>query len=241
MRDYLLDIIKNTFSLGKVPLIKIVGTQEETKISAVADERLFVVNARLHNPNPDFIGRFGMPNLSRLLSTLNTEEYREDAKITVVREKNQPTGINFENKAGDFKNYYRFMDSVVVDQMLPDLTFSGATWHVEIEPTVQGIQRMKFQSANTGNDDNIFYVKTDANNNVVFKFGDPASVNGEFVFYPGASGTLRNERAYSSTAVLNILSLNGDKTMKFSNDGVVMITVDSGLAVYNYILLAQQK
>ena len=68
-----------------------------------------------------------------------------------------------------------------------------------------------------------------------------ASVNGEFVFQAGVKGTLKSERAYSVQAILGILNLNGDKVMKFSNDGVVMITVDSGLAVYNYILLAIQK
>jgi len=241
MRDYLLDIIKNTSGIGKVPQIKIVGTEEETKISAIADERLFVLDARLHNPLPDFIGRFGMPNLGRLSTLVNIEEYRENANITVTKDsKGVPSGIHFENKDGDFKNDYRFMDSVVIDQLVADLTFNGANWHVELVPTIQGVQRMKYQST-INNDENLFYVKTDPNNNLVFKFGDPASVNGEFVFQAGVKGTLKSERAYSVQAILGILNLNGDKVMKFSNDGVVMITVDSGLAVYNYILLAIQK
>jgi hypothetical protein len=43
-------------------------------------------------------------------------------------------------------------------------------------------------------------------------------------------------------AVVNsILSLPGDKTFKISDDGVAEITVDSGLAVYHYMLPAQTK
>jgi hypothetical protein len=40
---------------------------------------------------------------------------------------------------------------------------------------------------------------------------------------------------------MSILGLSGDKTMKISDAGAMMITVDSGLAEYNYILPAQSK
>jgi hypothetical protein len=41
--------------------------------------------------------------------------------------------------------------------------------------------------------------------------------------------------------VMSILALSGDKTMRISDDGAAKITVDSGVAVYNYILPAQSK
>jgi len=41
--------------------------------------------------------------------------------------------------------------------------------------------------------------------------------------------------------VSKILSLPGDTRVKFSDDGVSEITVDSGLGVYRYLLPAQQK
>jgi hypothetical protein len=41
--------------------------------------------------------------------------------------------------------------------------------------------------------------------------------------------------------VISILDLSGDKTFRISDDGAAQITVDSGLAVYNYILPAQTK
>jgi len=240
MKDYLLDIIKNTHAIGKIPLVKIVGTENETKLTAIADERLFVVDGRFHNVIPEFIGRFGLPNLNRLAVTLNTEEYRENAQISMIKDQNEPTSIHFENKNGDFKNDYRTMNSSVVDSLLPDVTFTGATWHVEISPSVQSIQRMKAQSV-INSEETLFYVKTDNSGNLIFNFGDPASLTGQFIFATGVKGQLRAERAWPAACVLSILSLSGDKTMKFSSDGVAMITVDSGLAVYNYILLAQQK
>jgi hypothetical protein len=38
-----------------------------------------------------------------------------------------------------------------------------------------------------------------------------------------------------------ILSLAGDKTFRISDEGAAQITVNSGLATYNYILPAQSK
>jgi hypothetical protein len=42
-------------------------------------------------------------------------------------------------------------------------------------------------------------------------------------------------------AVIAILSLPGDKELKFSDEGAAMIKVDSGIATYDYILPAQSK
>ena len=40
---------------------------------------------------------------------------------------------------------------------------------------------------------------------------------------------------------IKILSLPGDITMRFSDEGASMITVDSGMITYDYILPAQSK
>jgi hypothetical protein len=40
---------------------------------------------------------------------------------------------------------------------------------------------------------------------------------------------------------MSILNLHGDKTMRIADAGALNITVDSGIAVYEYILPAQSK
>lgn len=240
MRDYLLDVIKNTFGLGKINIVKITGTADETRLSAIADERLFVVTAQFHNPIADFIGTFGMPNLNRLNAIVNAEEYREGAILRVWQESNEPAGIDFKNKTGDFNNRYRFMSKSIADKMSPDISFKGAKWHVEFEPSILSIQRMRSQ-ATINSDETAFTVKTDSNQNLLFKFGDPSSLSGEFIFQTGISGQLPSERFYPSQAVLNILSLNGDKVMKLSADGIMCITVDSGLGLYEYAVPSLSK
>ena len=58
MRDYLLDIVSHTHSLGVIDLLKITGTDSETVINAVSEERVAILDAKFHNPIPEFIGVF---------------------------------------------------------------------------------------------------------------------------------------------------------------------------------------
>lgn len=243
MRDYLLDIVQHTHGLGIIELVKITGTEHETQIDAIAEDRSVIVQAKFKNPVPEFIGTFGMPNLGKLNTILNIQEYREDAQISVTSQTHNnetvPSGIHFENKVGDFKNDYRFMLAAIVNDKLKAVKFKGVKWGVDIEPSVAGIQRMKFQ-AQANSEETTFIAKTE-NSNLVFYFGDHSSHSGNFVFQHGVQGSLSKAWSWPVSAVISILSLSGDKTLKISDEGAAMITVDSGIAEYNYILPAQQK
>jgi hypothetical protein len=98
---------------------------------------------------------------------------------------------------------------------------------------------MKFQ-AQANSEETTFIAKVD-NGNLVFYFGDHSSHSGNFVFQHGVTGSLSKAWSWPVGAVISILSLSGDKTLKISDEGAAMITVDSGIAEYNYILPAQQK
>jgi hypothetical protein len=243
MKDILTDIVAHTHALGFLPIVKVTGTTSETAIEAMAEDRSVIVNAKTHQTVSEFDGVFGMPNLDKLNIHLKCPEYKDNAKIEVVRQERNgveiPTTIHFENEAGDFVNDYRLMNTEIINEKLKSVKFKGAAWEIEFEPSVSSIQRLKFQSqANI--EEPIFQVKTDGGN-LVFSFGDAASHAGSFVFQPSVDGKLKSVWAWPVVQVMSILSLAGDKTMKISDAGAMMITVDSGLAEYNYILPAQSK
>jgi hypothetical protein len=239
MKDYLQDIVQHTHSLGIIDLVKIVGSDSQTVIEAVGEERTVIVQAQFHNPVPEFIGTFGMPNLGKLNTILNIPEYKDDAKLSITKKDDAPTGIHFENATGDFKNDYRFMSAEIVNDQLKTVKFKGVRWGVEIEPSVAAIQRLKFQAqANSG--ETTFIARVE-NNNLVFYFGDHSSHAGNFVFAHDVAGSLSKAWSWPLSAVISILSLSGDKMIRFSDEGAAQITVDSGLAIYNYILPAQTK
>jgi hypothetical protein len=240
MKDHLLDLVQHTYDLGCIDLIKVIGTDKETAINGFAEDKSVILDAKFAGPVADFIGTFGMPNLGKLKTLLNLQEYREDATLTITRKTGgEPDGITFENKAGDFRNNYRFMASEIVNEKLKTLKFNGATWNITFEPTVAAIQRLKMQAQANSEEPN-FQVKTE-NKNLKFFFGDHSTHSGNFVFQPDVTGTLKHTWAWPVSQVMSILSLTGDKTMQISDSGCMQITVDSGLAVYNYILPAQTK
>ena len=240
MRDCLLDLVEHTYDLGCIDLIKITGDTAGTQVSGLAEDLSVVVQAEFKNPVADFVGTFGMPNLGKLKTLLNLQEYREDAKLTITRRSTgEPDGINFENKTGDFKNNYRFMASEIVNDKLKTAKFKGVNWHIEFEPTVASIMRLKMQMSANAEEAN-FQAKTE-NGDLKFFFGDHSSHAGNFVFHPGVNGALKRTWSWPASQVSSILSLTGNKTFKISDDGAAQITVDSGLAVYNYILPAQSK
>lgn len=243
MRDYLLDIVKNTHGLGIIDLVKITGTDSETQIEAIAEDRSVIVQGKINNPVPEFIGTFGMPNLSKLNTVLNIPEYKDDAKITLTTQERNgatvPVGLHFENAAGDFHNDYRFMSQEIINDKLKTVKFRGVNWNVEFAPTVASIQRLKFQ-ASANSEETTFIAKTEGSD-LKFYFGDHSTHAGNFVFQSGVSGTVSKGWSWPVAAVLSILGLAGDKTFRISDEGAAQITVDTGLATYNFILPAQSK
>lgn len=243
MKDILQDIVAHTHSLGFLPLVKITGADDATTIESMAEDRSVIVTATAHKPVVEFKGTFGMPNLDKLNLHLKNPEYKENAKIDVVNaERNGnvvPTGLHFVNQAGDFQNDYRFMNAEIINEKLKTVKFKGASWEVEFKPSVASIQRLKLQ-AEAHSEEAVFQVRTEDGNLVIF-FGDAASHAGSFVFQHDVGGKLKHTWAWPVNQVRSILNLDGDVTVKIADAGAMQITVDSGIAEYNYILPAQSK
>ena len=242
MKDILQDVVAHTHALGFLSLVK-VSNDEVTSIDSMAEDRSVILSAETHSPVNEFVGTFGMPNLDKLALHLKNPEYKENAKIDVVQaERNGetvPTHIHFENAAGDFQNDYRFMNKAIIEEKLKTVKFKGATWDVTVQPSVASIARMKLMSAAHA-EEPTFNVKT-VDGNLVFSFGDASTHAGEFVFQHGVEGALQHTWSWPVAQVQAILNLDGEATMSISDQGAMKISVNSGMATYDYILPAQSK
>ena len=238
MKDNLLDLIQHTNGLGVIDTLKIDGTDSETKITALAEDKTVIVYGSFKNPIADFVGTFGMPNLNTLKTILSFDDYDDSAEITVTTKDDAPCAIHFETKNADFVNDYRLMSKAMVEEKVKPVKFKGATWAVEFTPSIEGITRLKKQSS-ANNSENTFTVKSEGDKIRVY-FGDPSTHSGNFIFTTG-SGKLNKAWSYPVSVFASILNLPGDKTVRFSDQGVAEVTVDSGIAEYEYILPAQSK
>lgn len=238
MRDYLVDIVKHTRGVGNIDAVKIT---DGSTVEAKDDDNKVIVKATYKNAIGNLKGVLGLPNLDKLNVIVNIPEYKENAKITVeTRERNGeevPFNLHFENQGGDFTNDFRFMSKELVQQKIPEVRFKGAKWDVEFEPHEASNQRFKFQSQ-ANNEESVFIAKTE-DGNLKFYFGDDTGHTGNFVFQSSVSGELKQGWKFPIAEVMSVLNLNGDKHMKFSDQGALQINVDNGMAVYEYIFPAQ--
>ena len=242
MKDILQDVVAHTHNLGFLALVK-VSNDDGTVIDSMAEDRSVILSGNAHSAVGEFEGTFGMPNLDKLALHLKNPEYKDNAKIDVVKaERNGemiPTHIHFENATGDFENDYRFMNKAIIEEKLKSVKFKGNSWDVEIQPTMASIARMKLMSG-AHSEENVFQVKTE-DGNLNFYFGDEATHAGSFTFEHGISGSLTHTWAWPVAQTIAILNLDGDKTLSITDQGAMKISVDSGMATYDYILPAQQK
>jgi hypothetical protein len=243
MKDILQDIVSHTHNLGFLNIVKITGTDETTKIDSMADDRTVVMFGETASPQPEMIGVFGMPQLNKLKYNLECPEYKEDATIDLMTADRNgeitPIGLHFENKAGDFKNDYRFMNTEIINEKLKTTKFRGVKWDVQVNPTQSSVPRFSFQAA-ANSEHATFLAKTDGDK-LKFTFGDMSSHGGEFIFATGVTGTLNKAWTWPVAPILSILKIAdvNNTTMSLSNEGALQITLDSGLAVYKYIIPAQ--
>ena len=242
MKDILQDIVSHTHSLGFITTLKVTA-EADTQIESMADDRSVIMSATTHSPVGEFSGVFGMPDLGKLAYHLKNPEYKENAKIDVVSDERNgevvPTHIHFENASGDFENDYRFMNKAIIEEKLKSVKFKGSSWNVELEPSIASIERMKLM-AGAHSEETVFQVKTE-DGNLNFYFGDLNTHAGSFTFMHGVEGSLTHTWAWPVAQTIAILSLAGDKTMSITDQCAMMISVDSGMAKYDYILPAQQK
>jgi hypothetical protein len=242
IKDILTDIVAHTHALGFLTTIKITSDDKETVIDSISEDKGVIVNAKMKNPVAEFEGTFGMTNLDKLNLHLKSPEYKENATIEVVKNSktkgSAPSNLYFENETGDFTNEFRFMSTQTINSVIKPLSFKGAKWDISFTPSVIAIQRLKLQ-AQVHSSETRFTTTVD-NKNLVCSFGDASTHAGNFIFQTNVT-KLKNELKWPIQQIISILSLSGDCTMHISDEGLMMITIDSGIGEYNYILPAQTK
>lgn len=238
MKNFLQDLVSHTHPL--LTIVRVTASDDKISIDSLSEDQTVILSATTHKTIPNLVGTFGMPNIHKLDLHLKCPEYRDNANISIISESRGgvqiPTGIHFKNESGDFENDYRFMSREIIDLKLQTVEFAGAKWNVSFTPTQLNIQRFKLQAA-AHTEQTLFKVET-KDNNLIFSFGDLNTHAGSFVFEQNIAGSLRTPKAFPKTPVMAVLSLDGDKVLKISDSGALQITVDSGIAEYNYIFPA---
>lgn len=244
IKDVVADIVKHT-ATGFIENVKITGSEKETVIDSIDANRTVIVKGKLHNSVSEFSGELGFGNLKFLKGVLNLKNYKEsDSTVTVKsREKNGnivPDSLVFKDAYGNTDNY-RFMSKEIIDQVLQTVKFKGANWDFTVRPTKQKLSELQSAASIYGGIEPNISLKIE-DGELVISFGSSrGSFAGKRVFAEEVEGEYDEPHSWNLSKVLSILDLGmsgKECTMSVSSVGVMQITVDSGIGVYNYILPA---
>ena len=243
MLNILKDISAHLSSFGTLEMIRVKQLGDCVEISGIEASQQFVLIAKTKDKLQDIEDDFGMSNFGRLNYLLTNSEYKTNSKIDIKREQRKgkvvPVKIEFVNEDADFKNTYNFVSSEILKIKVKEFQAQPCKWLCAFAPSVTAINRFKGM-AGAFTKEPVFRLRLD-NENLIVSFGDDNTDNGEFVFQKGIKVHVDSVSLWPAAAFGAILALDGEKVMHLSNDGAIKIVVDSGLIVYEFSVLAQQK
>ena len=243
-RDIVQDIVKHTAGLGFITSVKVTGTDESTTLDAMDADRKVILQAKLHNTVEEFTGEFGLGNLGFLAGVTALGNYQtDDATVDVVaRDRNgvsSPDHLMFKDADGN-TDQYRFMSKEIIEQTLQTVKFKGVEWDVTLEPTKAKVNELQQVAGIYGGIEPNFTVKTEGTDLIVTVGAADGSFTGKRTFAQNVNGEITEGYAWPLAQVLAILKLgmSGTCVMQISKKGALMISVDSGIGKYDYILPA---
>jgi hypothetical protein len=188
---------------------------------------------------PEFRGVIGLSNLGLLAGLIGKAFKSDDASVTVKVENRQgkdtPVAFYFENSSTGATATYRLMGEKAIPNQPK---FAGTTWVVQIdEPKRSKINEFAELAGLYSGQETKFRPEI-VDQDLIFALGDEgsASHSATVTFATGVSG-YKGGYSWPIDQVLAVLKLadNSNTSMFLSNDGILKITVDTGLAVYEYL------
>jgi hypothetical protein len=128
----------------------------------------------------------------------------------------------------------------VINQQLKDIKFKGANFDVTINPTKKMMQDLSYFNGVLAAYEANFMPKTEGGA-LYFYVGDAGSDRTKILVNNNVEGDITTDWNWPLDVVLKILRLadNSEVDMSFNNQGLLQITVSSGLGVYTYLLPAR--
>lgn len=245
--DNMRDIIKHTSNLGLFDTIKIVGSKNGAKISAMDENKTVVVFGDIPTPISGIDSTVGLSRIQILKGYMDNPVYStEISSVTVVSEKidgvETPTEIKFDSGDGSVSSY-RFMSEAMANERVKIPPFKGPIWDVVITPEKKKIIELSYNYSVLGGFEKRFTVNVKGDT-LKFCIGNGPTDRSEMVFARGVSGKFKNQWSFPLAQVLSILKLSDtavSTTMNFSDLGVLKIDIDSGMGMYSYIVLAAKQ
>lgn len=244
MKKVFEDVLAHTHGLGFIDMVKVVGTDDDTKLECMSENKNVVLYAGLSEPIAELEGTTGLARMAVLSGYLRFPAFQDDsASMTVVRGQRGstevPVQIDFAAPGGH-RSTYRFMSPEVADEIKVPV-FRGVNWDLTVTPDEGSLRDLSYFAGILGSFDPVFVARTDGDT-LVFSIGSGSNDRTDVPFATGVSGSLAGRWAWPLAETLSILKLavQADScAMMFSEKGALKIEMTTEHGVYEYILPAK--
>lgn len=238
IKDVLRDVVNTISAVGFDAIV--VGRNDEKQItleSVTADRRVIMKTVVKEDvTDMEGIDQFGIGTLGMLQGLLNLNTFKtESTKI-------EPVLVDGELIKFQFSSDDASTDFVVLSKnALPrQPKFLNKPFDVQVTPSAAKVQELKsYAGVFKSISENVIPYTDDSH--LRFKVGNSGKSNhgGSLSFSP-CKDTLQEQYSYSIERIMQVLTrINSCKecTMSFSSSGVLAVTLDTGICVFNFYLM----
>lgn len=237
------DVVKKIGGLGFVDTLKVTGTDTETKVEAIDNDKTVIIKAKFLEPVPELKGTFGVSSLQLLQGLLNFPSYKaEGAEFAVKRRKDNsaPEEFEFRDANGMGSNFRLMAGNLAPDQP----TVAEIKWEVSFTPTKSKLQEFGTLAGLYSSIDQLFSVKTE-NGQLVVGIGEEGATthNAKMVLADEVDGEIKGDVLWPISQFQSILKLcDGlDYTVSITGRGAMLIAVETKEASYEYVMPARRR
>ena len=240
MKKLLSDIVGQV-----VPLfdkIRVTGLDDGTKVEAYTDDKMLFLFADLKTAEPDLSGEFGLSNLQLLRGLLESPIYKADAAKFKAR-RIERDGINYvsELEFGDTaggRTAFRTINPRMLGgraQQLP------TTWGVSVTPTkakITEVMQLTGMLAQVEPHFGVTYENRTLFLSIGAKGGNSHNASVALATDITCEDDLPLKSVFKSSYFLGVLKNAGNQscTIRFCNNGLSGILIETEHGAYNYIL-----
>lgn len=250
LKDNLKDILDHTHGLGFIEAVKISGKSDETKIQAMSEDRSVVLSGELKENLEELDGHIiGMARMSVLQGYLNFGPFMTDGTtVDITKQKRitgeeQPSQVDFKSDNGH-KASYRFMGEEVAKEQIRVPKFKGADWDLTVTPKKKRIREFNQLTNILGPYEATFSPRLNGDT-LELVIGKGTTDSGTIPLAEEVESVteINEDLEWPLKEVIAIMKL-GEKEhleMSISNQGMLQITMKSGIGNYKYLLPARSK
>lgn len=242
MRELLKDVVSH-MAWGNNTIIRVTGTETETKFSTIdVETKSVVVYGTALKPLEQFAGDWGMRDpAAKLMPILEFPNHKDDAATWTFKHKRDtkiPVELVVADKDGMATGY-----RLLAQEAMPKIpSFKAPDWDVVVKPEREKVSEFNSRVTLADSAETDFAVDTE-DGELRMYFGEPDTSDYTTMIFAKTDGELGSRIYFPIKPVQSVLKFinDGDMTLSLTGRGALLITLETNHVQYEFAFAARKK